>query len=516
MRLLRLVLLIATIAAAGATSARAADGVRYGQQGRWITDAEGRVTVLRGVNMVNKLQESGYAPSAIGFGDDDAAFLARNGFDVVRLGVIWKGLEPRPGQYDDAYLARIERTYRTLRRHGIAVLLDFHQDQYNERFQGEGAPDWAVLGQAAAETPEPQAGFPYNYVLQDAVNHAFDAFWANTVVPGTGRGVQDLYADAWMHVAERFKHKPGIVGYNLLNEPWQGTSLQRALQQGCATGPDSCGIRAFEAGTLTAFHRRVVAAIREVDKRTPVWAAPTLAADFGAVSGNGRLQGPSGFAFNAYCGQLNPGIAAVIPYVKDKSCRFTAGLSFKNAEAVSERNDQALLLTEFGAGDELSDFSDYVEAADAHMVSWTYWSYWNTDVADRNRAVEGLINDPSKPPTGSNVKTDKLALLARPRPAVVAGTPLGWRWKADRRTFRLRYSAGRAGGGRAFAPGSVTRVTVPRVQFSGGYRTRVSGARVVSRPGARVLRVALCPRQHKAVEVTVKPGRTAARARRCG
>ena len=31
------------------------------------------------------------------------------GFDTIRLGIIWKGLEPRPGQYDERYLASMAR-----------------------------------------------------------------------------------------------------------------------------------------------------------------------------------------------------------------------------------------------------------------------------------------------------------------------------------------------------------------------------------------------------------------------
>ena len=52
--------------------------------------------MLSGWNIVNKLAP--YTPEAIGFDDDDVAFLRRNGFDTVRLGMVWKGLEPRPGQ----------------------------------------------------------------------------------------------------------------------------------------------------------------------------------------------------------------------------------------------------------------------------------------------------------------------------------------------------------------------------------------------------------------------------------
>jgi endoglycosylceramidase len=88
---------------------------------------------MHGVNMVYKRPP--YKPSETGFGDDDARFLAREGYNTVRLGIIYKGVEPQPGRYDDKYLADIERTVDTLARHRIFSLLDFHQDLYNERFE---------------------------------------------------------------------------------------------------------------------------------------------------------------------------------------------------------------------------------------------------------------------------------------------------------------------------------------------------------------------------------------------
>ena len=255
------------------------------------------------------------------------------------------------------------------------MLLDFHQDMYNERFQGEGAPDWAIVGQAATENPSPQLGFPINYVAQNAVNHAYDAFWANTQVPGTGRGVQDFYAAAWAHVAKRFRGKPGVVGYNLFNEPWMGTPLQQCALAGGGTTPDACGIPQFEATTLTDFHRRVTRAIRRVDKRTMVFPAPILTFDFGGVTGVGKVDKRAGFAFNAYCGQIDPAIAALLPFLKGQPCSFSANLSFTHALDESRRNGDALFMTEFGATDELANFTDYLNGANALGISWTYWAY---------------------------------------------------------------------------------------------------------------------------------------------
>ena len=126
-----------------------------GHAGRWVTDATGRVVIVHGINMVYKLPP--YYPAAAGFGNDDAAFLQSVGFNAVRVGVIWKAVEPEPGVYDDGYLNRIAQTVATLARHGIVSLLDFHQDLLNELFQGEGVPDWAVQSRRPTQ---PGARFP--------------------------------------------------------------------------------------------------------------------------------------------------------------------------------------------------------------------------------------------------------------------------------------------------------------------------------------------------------------------
>ncbi|MBD4630380.1 cellulase family glycosylhydrolase, partial [Xanthomonas citri pv. citri] len=106
-----------------------------------------------------------------GFGEDDAAFLEAQGFTSVRLGVLWAGVEPRPGVYDDAYLARVERTVRILNAHGIASVLDFHQDMVNEKYQGEGWPAWAALDHGMPNIVK--TGFPGNYFLNEAVKYSF-------------------------------------------------------------------------------------------------------------------------------------------------------------------------------------------------------------------------------------------------------------------------------------------------------------------------------------------------------
>ena len=154
-----LTLLAACEKPAPPTQTAAVSPSRLGHAGRWLTDDKGRAVILRGFNMVNKFPP--FTLSAIGFGEEDAALLAKEGFNAVRVGVIYSAVEPRPGEYDERYLEDIERTVTLLARHGILSLVDFHQDLYGPVLNGEGLPEWATL--LDGMEPGPSKGFPFDY-----------------------------------------------------------------------------------------------------------------------------------------------------------------------------------------------------------------------------------------------------------------------------------------------------------------------------------------------------------------
>ncbi|MEA2126712.1 MAG: endoglycosylceramidase [Solirubrobacteraceae bacterium] len=441
--LLSLLLLALTAPAVGAQR------LPLGHHGRWMTDAHGRVVVLHGLNMVAKLPP--YAPDALGFGADDARFLAREGYNSVRLGIIYKAVEPEPGRYDDAYLKRIAATVRVLGRHGITSLLDFHQDLYNERFQGEGWPDWAVMDDGLPA--QPQLGFPGNYLGMPALNRAFDHFWANDA------GLQDSYAAAWRHVAHRFAHNRFVMGYDLLNEPWPGSAYASCIStEGCP---------AFDA-QLEAFTRRALAAIRAVDPDTLVFYEPHVLFNDGVKThladlGDDHL----GFSFHDYC------LTASEP----GSCGTFDDLVFANARQRVEDTGDVPLMTEFGATKDPAILSDMTARADANMIGWQEWHYCGCQDPTTSGPgdTQALVLDPAKPPRGDNLDTGKLARLSRPYPQVLAGTPT--RWSFADGAFTLSWKARR---GR-------TVIAVPRRQFPKGYRARGKGVRIRSRRGARRL-----------------------------
>ena len=485
---MRLVALIALLALCGAGRALAARPP--GHAGRWITDSQGRVLIPHGLNMVNKV--GSYSPAATGFGADDARFLAANGFDVVRLGVIYAAVEPRPGSYDDAYLAGIARTVAKLGRHGIYSLLDFHQDMYNERFAGEGFPSWAVQDDGLPNTPN--SGFPGNYVSMPAVQHAFDHLWANSPGPG-GVGLAARYAAAWQHVANRFRGNRWVIGYDLFNEPWPGTGFAAcAVPAGCP---------AFDR-KLGAFEARSLAAIRKVDRTHIVWYEPNVLFNFGNPTHLPSFGDRSaGMSFHDYCASET---APSCPPMETKA--------LANAVARSRQTGDALLLSEFGATDNATTLARVENDADAQLMPWIEWAYCGCQdpTGSIPPSVEALVLDPSRAPIGANLKAAKLRVLARPHPLAVAGTPLALNFDSARRSVSFSWSTSRPTGKGSFRAGSCTAVVLPPVIYPRGYRVSVSGARVASKRSAGLLELDSLPGA-KRISLRVTPtahGRTSA------
>jgi endoglycosylceramidase len=455
------------IAPPAASAASTGPTLPLGHAGRWMTDTDGRVVVLHGLNQVYKVPP--YEPSADGFGDDDAAFLAANGFNAMRVGVIWAAVEPQPLSYDDNYLASIAQTVATLTSHGIVSLLDFHQDLYNEAFQGEGAPAWAVQ---TGGLPNPQLGFPGNYFANPAEEFAWNAFWRDAPAPD-GIGLHDHYTRAWAHVAAFFRGNPGVFGYDVLNEPWPGF-----VWEGCFDPVLGCPLQDHK---LTEFYRKVVPAIRAADPTTLVFFEPNVLFDEGIHTDVGKVVDPStGFSFHDYCA-----IESVLH--RNVTCRLEDGVTITNASLYADIYRIPPLLTEFGATDDLKNLAEVMRHADRHRMGWLEWAYTGNDKTSSSPTAQALVFDPSRPPTGSNVNTAKLAVLAAPYPQVVAGTPKSWSFSSG--TFRLCYTTERPDRQGRFAPGAQTLVSLPPIEYPNGYQVSVTGGQVVSAPNAPVLTV---------------------------
>ncbi|WP_310964496.1 cellulase family glycosylhydrolase [Nocardioides terrisoli] len=471
------------------TASTSRSAARPQTAGRFLVDSQGRALITAGVNMVYKLAP--YRPDAAGFGADDAAFLQRNGFTAVRLGLIWKAVEPRPGEYDDDYLAHIRATVRTLARHGIRSLLDFHQDLYNERFQGEGAPDWAVIDQGVPN--QPQAGFPANYFLNPAMNRAYDHFWNNAAAPD-GVGLVDHYAAAWRHVVAFMATTPGLLGIDVFNEPWPGTAYATCIPLGC---------RSLDA-KVQRMSQKVIDAVHTVQPRLPVFYEPTLLFNSGVSTFVRPTGADLGFSFHDYC--VSHSLKVQRTDLTGAACNVLNNRVWNGMERQLQLTGATPLLTEFGATTDQTVLADMVNRAATHRVGWTYWAYCGCGdpTTSGPGAEQALVLDPAEPPSGANVETDKLRALAVPHPVAVAGTPTAYSFDRTSSVFSATWSTRRALGNGRFSAGARSTIATPVIEYPRGYTARVVGGSVVSAPNAPRLAVSQSPGA-ATVTVTVSP-----------
>ncbi len=185
-----------------------------------FVDGFGRQVIFNGINLGNKNPAQNY----IGEYDNPEIFknFKKWGFNVIRLGIIWAGLEPEPGKYNEDYFKAVDRQIALAEQNGLFVFLDMHQDLYSVLYS-DGAPEWATLHE---DKPHVKGTIWSDaYLISPAVQTAWDNFWNNAKAED-GIGLQDHYAALWRLIAEHYKNNHVVIGYDLMNEPFVGSEAQ--------------------------------------------------------------------------------------------------------------------------------------------------------------------------------------------------------------------------------------------------------------------------------------------------
>ncbi len=416
-------------------------------EGRWFTDATGRVVLMHGFNQVSK--SAPYYPAAFGFGDDDAAYLAGEGFNAIRLGIDFRGLMPEPGEVSAEYIENIAASVDALAAHEIFVLLDFHQDGFAPKYNGNGLPDWMAIDDGLPNPPD--AVFPLYYVQNPAMQRAFESFWQNRSIPG-GIGVQDYYAQGVAAVAARFGGDPWVIGYDLMNEPWPGADWQP-----CST---AAGCPDLEAQYLDPFHHKMGEVIRAASDTQLVFAEPFVLFNFG--QGPTTLPGTeprTALSFHSYAVDV-AGEEAVLRF---------------GVEAAT-RDGAPVMVTEFGASIDPILLDRLANQLDAELLPWFDWQY-----------PESIIADAMQPAGDDNLRSlAAFEALVRPYPTAIAGTPTHVAFDAETKVFELEYDTTSPAGER-LSEEIVTVVYVPARHYPAGYSVAAEGANVTSAPCAPLL-----------------------------
>lgn len=386
---------------------------------RFITDDQGRALILHGLNTSGSAKST---PDSLP--ELTEADVAREyddmGTNFVRFLIQWSAVEPRPGEYDDDYLAAVSERISWYTDRGYHVMLDMHQDLYS-RFitdsgrTGDGAPEWATLldGQPVADHEQWEL-----YYLEPGVIRAFDNFWGTT---DSGIDLIDHYAKSWGHVAGYFAEEPAILGYDLMNEPWGG-SIQGA---------------AFETGPLARLYQRCIDQIRSVDTDGWVFVEPqAVGINWGLPSSLPALDDPRsgedriGYAPHLYPFPMDLGDT----YTGDGRSQVDATLQWwrGNVLRTAERLDAPVLLGEFGLDATAAGGLDYVDTvadlADETGMGWSYWS-----------------NDPGGwGPYSDKGEAQPLAdRLDRPYPRAIAGIPTDIGYDRDATKLTVAFTGSR-------------------------------------------------------------------------
>ena len=476
--------------------------------GPYLYDDQGRVVFFHGVKAVYKLPPYELYPDrgkAWNFTAADASLMARLGFNVVRLGMTWKGLEPDsarandpaictkgpphdPGQFNQAvlnrYLNKLNETVTLLGRFHIYTLLDMHQDVYNEIFDGEGAPNWAVCTNGLPNT-DPPGRWSRNYATA-AAGAAYANFWSQRRGRRSPRRVRSRPG----RLAGFFRGNPWVLGYDPFNEPFSTSLVTSGDEQFDAqlecfyTGTALLGAPAPGAPAISCppddAAVGVIPQMLSADPAHLIFYEPDIFGSRGYPNFVGPMNFPS-LVLNVhiYCSQRsgktgNPTNVGACAAQEERSL---TRRSEDRAELSSPAQPQgpAWFVSEFGATSNVALLDRLTSEADRSLVGWTYWS-WKYYGDPTGSAAEALVASDGQLRSTARV-------LAATYPEATAGRPTSLSFDPSSGAFHYAYVPNHS----VHAP---TVIFVPtQIHYPDGYCARVSGATVVSRSGSQFLEV---------------------------
>jgi endoglycosylceramidase len=409
-------------------------------EGRHLVEPDGRIVLLRGVNIGGDGKLPPFRPP------DDPALLdriAELGFNAIRLPFIWEAYEPEPGQYDDVYLARMVAVAASAWTHELYVIVDIHQDGFARtltRGCGAGFPLWAVSPRATPHPPDNGCDCK-NWALLEltdlGVHRSFADFYADR------HGVRTRYLTMLGRVAAAFATVPGVVGYDPLNEPW---------------GDEQREIAPLYRDAAAALRARHPAAILFLEGRGPT-----------ATGFRTRLPCP-GLGNTVFA----PHYYKPLAIVREDGGGRTGAIdrAFRHMEAKAAEWNVPLLLGEFGipgrsrqAGNYVDHLYDRLDAALASGMQWNVSPHWTPQAADGWNGEDFSLLD--------GAYNTRACYRPRPYPRRVAGVPLCFRFEAaappqDRPRLEFVWAHQPAFG--------LTEIVVPRGIFLQDVRPRVEPA----------------------------------------
>jgi len=276
------------------------------KQDKWFKDDKSRFVIFRGVNFASRSKFPPYLPivpldkNNISDNELDEEIkkmavhidrLKHLGLNIVRLLILWKGLEPSPNPDVDKkllpegekYLNLIKKVIDALYSRNLFVIIDFHQDIAHEVFGGDGFPDWALAIDEKHQIPQqPKTNnktWAASYNLNKTVKNTLKSFWLNDLtntqlglkhfpvrshlektIGLTAKFFRDSESSSSSSASTDEHGHPAIIGIEPFNEPHP-------------VGIDKVH---FEADLLKQFYFNVLSEIRKYDSKLFLFIQPRV------------------------------------------------------------------------------------------------------------------------------------------------------------------------------------------------------------------------------------------------
>jgi endoglycosylceramidase len=401
---------------------------RLRANGTRLYDERGREVMLRGVNTGGRNKWHPFFPFDVSnFEASNNKYwdaIARLGLNVVRMPFSWEALEPTRGKYDDAWLARYIQMIDAAWSRGIRTFVDFHQDVYATPFSGDGFPLWTLDRDYGPPRHDMGNGDWFLQYMnpEGPIARAFDRFWRND------DGLLDAFEQMWRHMARRTKDHPGVIGYEVINEPGWGT---RPIDE-------------FERDVLTPALKRIGTAIRQE------------AGDVLIFGG-----GPGVDALTTITAMNDPGVPGFVYAPHYYDANINVGGDYEKSRDVAgdiarlcgfaTAWNRPVLFGEFGGARDSKDLlrfvSDVYHALDRNHAHATIWeASMSPDVW--NHEELGIFD-----PDGT--ERPLCDVIARPYPRAVAGTIESFEFDGSKLSVSI-----------AEPTEEVTEVALPRGEFT--------------------------------------------------
>ncbi|MGI0002008.1 MAG: cellulase family glycosylhydrolase [Nitrososphaeraceae archaeon] len=274
------------------------NGKSIWKNGSWFNDDQGRYLLFRGVNFASRTKLAPYLPIApletktlsqlnlkqeIKSVEPELDRLRDLGFNIVRLLISWKAIEPRPNTNLEEllpegkqYLTCVKEIIEELHARKLYVILDFHQDIAHEVYGGDGFPDWALAIDTEHKVPEPSnlrdKKWMIKYVINKSLKNTLASFWQNDLTNIEGENKLEhfpvrTHLEKTIGQTARFFRllnngagHPAILGIEPFNEPH----------------PAGLSKEQFEGKFLVDYYRNVDLEIRKVDPDVFIFMEPSV------------------------------------------------------------------------------------------------------------------------------------------------------------------------------------------------------------------------------------------------